>query len=192
MKTADKLTSLRLVLAPLFFVLYFLPVFFSFRSGGRWVVPVLWVLFVLAELTDMFDGMAARKRKEASDFGKLYDPFADTLLQVTLFFCFVMDRILPALPFLIIVYREFGILFVRNLMLRKGVVMGARIGGKIKTVIYIAAAAAALLASSAGRLDLGEFLFSRLRLIAVVLFGIAALVSLVSFADYFLVYRKQK
>ena len=36
----------------------------------------------------MIDGMVARKRKEVSEFGKLYDPFADTLTQITYFFCF--------------------------------------------------------------------------------------------------------
>jgi phosphatidylglycerophosphate synthase len=38
----------------------------------------------------MLDGMIARKQGEVSDFGKLYDPFADTLTQITYFLCFVI------------------------------------------------------------------------------------------------------
>jgi CDP-diacylglycerol--glycerol-3-phosphate 3-phosphatidyltransferase len=193
MKLADKVTSVRIILAPLFFALYFLPVLFPSRLAGasRWTIPLLWALFIIAELTDMFDGMAARKRKEVSDFGKLYDPFADTLMQITLFFCFVIDGIFPAALFLLILYREFGIQFIRNLMLRKGIALGARIGGKIKTVLYIAAAALALLAVSFGRLGRDERLYGAVKTAALIVFCVSALISVISFADYFVVYKKE-
>jgi CDP-diacylglycerol--glycerol-3-phosphate 3-phosphatidyltransferase len=194
MTLADKITTLRLILAPLFFIVYFLPVYSPpwFAGGSQWTIPVLWVLFIIAELTDMFDGMAARKRKEVGDFGKLYDPFADTLMQITLFLCFVIDGIFPALLFLLILYREFGVQFIRNLMLRKGIAMGARIGGKVKTVFYIAAAAFALLAVSLRRLGMEETGYGAVKTIALIIFCVSALVSVISFADYFLVYKKER
>jgi CDP-diacylglycerol--glycerol-3-phosphate 3-phosphatidyltransferase len=197
MTLADKITTLRLILAPLFFIVYFLPVFFPpwFANGAQWTVPVLWALFIIAELTDMFDGMAARKRKEVGDFGKLFDPFADTLMQITLFFCFVIDKVFPveaAALFLLILYREFGVQFIRNLMLRKGIVMGARIGGKVKTVIYITAAALALLAVSFRRLGMEGPVYIAARTAALIVFCVSALISVISFADYFLVYKKNK
>jgi CDP-diacylglycerol--glycerol-3-phosphate 3-phosphatidyltransferase len=193
MTLADKITTLRLILAPLLFIVYFLPEFFPpwFAGGSQWTIPVLWVLFIIAELTDMFDGMMARKRKEAGDFGKLYDPFADTLMQITLFLCFVIDGIFPAALFLLILYREFGVQFVRNLMLRKGIAMGARIGGKIKTVFYIMAAAAALLAVSFQRLGLEETRYTAVKTAAVIIFCVSALISVISFADYFFVYKNE-
>jgi CDP-diacylglycerol--glycerol-3-phosphate 3-phosphatidyltransferase len=195
MTLADKITTLRLILAPLFFIVYFLPVFFPpwFANRPHWTIPVLWALFIIAELTDMFDGMAARKRKEAGDFGKLYDPFADTLMQITLFLCFVVDRVFPlesAILFLIILYREFGIQFIRNLMLKKGIAMGARIGGKIKTVLYIIAAAAALLAVSFRRFNIEEPAYIAVKTAALIIFCLSALISIISFADYFFVYKK--
>jgi CDP-diacylglycerol--glycerol-3-phosphate 3-phosphatidyltransferase len=194
MTLADKITTLRLILAPLFFIIYFLPDFpvSGFENAGPWTVPVLWALFIIAELTDMFDGMAARKRKEVGDFGKLYDPFADTLMQITLFLCFVIDEIFPAALFLLILYREFGVQFIRNLMLRKGVTMGARIGGKIKTVSYIVAAALALLAVSFRRLGMEEPVYITAQTGALIVFCVSVLISVVSFADYFLVYKKNK
>jgi CDP-diacylglycerol--glycerol-3-phosphate 3-phosphatidyltransferase len=194
MTLADKITTLRLILAPFFFIIYFLPVFPVpwFENVSPWTVPALWVLFIMAELTDMFDGMAARKRKEVGDFGKLYDPFADTLMQITLFLCFVVDGIFPAALFLIILYREFGVQFIRNLMLRKGIAMGARMGGKIKTVFYIGAAAAALLAVSFRRLGMEEAVCNALKTAALIIFCISALISVISFADYFFMYKKTK
>jgi CDP-diacylglycerol--glycerol-3-phosphate 3-phosphatidyltransferase len=199
MTLANKMTTLRIVLAPVFFIVYMIPLWVSSffhpeavlaAELSRWTVPVLWVLFVVSELTDLLDGMAARMRKEVSDFGKFYDPFADVLVQVTYFLCFVSTGIFPAALFLLVLYREIGILFIRNLMLRKGIAMGARMGGKIKTVTYILAGALALLAVSVQRLGLGEPVFLVTGRIATAVFLVSVLFSLLSFADYFSVYRK--
>jgi CDP-diacylglycerol--glycerol-3-phosphate 3-phosphatidyltransferase len=190
MKLADKVTSVRIILAPIFFVIYLLPHLFpSVSFGTIWTVPVLWSLFIVSEITDMLDGMIARKRKEVSDFGKFFDPFADTLVQVTYFFCFVIDKILPSLLFLAVLYREFSILFIRNLMLRKGVALGARISGKIKTITYILAGAFALSASTVKRLGLNDLYYRIVCGISVVIFLISVIMSLLSFFDYYRVYK---
>ena len=49
---------------------------------------VLWVLFVVIELSDVFDGMVARRRQIVSDLGKLLDPFADVVSRLTYFIVF--------------------------------------------------------------------------------------------------------
>jgi CDP-diacylglycerol--glycerol-3-phosphate 3-phosphatidyltransferase len=192
MTLADKITTSRLFLAPFFFIVYLLPVFFPpwFVNGSQWTVPVLWALFIVSEISDMIDGKVARRRKEVSDFGKLFDPFADTLVQITYFLVFVIDGIFPAALFLVVLYREFSILFIRNLMLKKGIAMGARMGGKIKTVTYIVAGAVALLVVSAQRLGFGESVLFILQKSALTIFLISVIISLVSFADYLSVYRK--
>jgi CDP-diacylglycerol--glycerol-3-phosphate 3-phosphatidyltransferase len=188
MTCADRVTALRLVLAPVFFIVYFLPRFLE-ASDTAWTIPVLWAVFVVSELSDMLDGQLARRLHQGSDFGKLFDPFADTLTQLTCFLCFVIDGILPAIFYLLILYREYSVLFIRNLMLKEGVVMGARIMGKVKTLIYILSAALALLVLSLSRLGLGTGFIAGLRLGAQVVFSISALVSVISFVDYLLVYR---
>ena len=201
MTLADKITSVRLILAPVFFVIYLLHRFFpsfavlsgsgeALLTGALWTVPVLWILFVGSEITDLLDGMIARKRGETSDFGKLYDPFADTLTQLTYFFCFVIDGILPPLLFLAVLYREFSVLFVRNQMLAKGVTLAARMGGKIKTVTYVLAGALALMASSVLRLGLSSELYRVLSLSAGAIFIISVIIAIVSFFDYVSVYIK--
>ena len=192
MTLADKITFLRIILAPVFFIIFLLPSFFPFLfpSGSGWTVPVLWIIFIGCGFSDMLDGMVARKRKETSDFGRLFDPFADTLMQITIFFCFVIDDLFPSVLFLLVLYREFSILFVRNLMLKKGVVMGARIGGKIKTVTYIVAGGMALLTVSLKRLALFDFLHPYLKTAAIILFLISVIFSIISFFDYVSVYRE--
>jgi CDP-diacylglycerol--glycerol-3-phosphate 3-phosphatidyltransferase len=205
MTSADKVTSIRVVLAPVFFVIYLLPVFdppfglsriwFSAEGaevfrGFRWTVPVLWLIFAVSEITDLIDGKLARSRNEVSDFGKFYDPFADTLVQVTNFLCFVMDGILPVALLLPALYREFSVLFIRNLMLRKGVAMGARMGGKIKTVVYIVSGALALLAASFKRLGQTGAVFRWTRAAAIALFLAGVALAIISFLDYISVYRK--
>ncbi|MDR1931053.1 MAG: CDP-diacylglycerol--glycerol-3-phosphate 3-phosphatidyltransferase [Treponema sp.] len=191
MRVADKISAVRIVLAPIFCIVYLLPGSGS-APGAPWTVPVLWIIFIVSELTDMLDGMAARRLGEVSDFGKLFDPFADTLVQLSYFLCFVLEGILPVFLFLVVLYREFGVLFLRNLMLRKGVAQGARMGGKIKTVSYIAAGAAALAASSLRRLGFPwetERVFFILSRAAPVLFAVSVFFAALSFADYVRVYR---
>jgi CDP-diacylglycerol--glycerol-3-phosphate 3-phosphatidyltransferase len=198
MTLADKISSLRLVLAPFFFVVYLLPQWFPAQSGvlAPATIPVLWALFIISEISDLLDGKIARSRGEVSDFGKLYDPFADTLVRITYFLCFVLDGILPAVLLAVVIYREFGILFLRLQMMKKGIAMGARWGGKIKAVSYMIAGAFALLAASALRLGLDRFfslpvsLFFCFRLAARIVFTLSVLIAVLSFLDYMAVYRK--
>jgi len=191
MNLADKFTLLRIILAPVFFLVYFthtlLPVHFA--GEAVWTVALLWVIAVFAEFTDMFDGMAARRLNQSSDFGRLFDPFADTIMQITGFLCFVIDGIFPVFLFLVVLYREFGIMFIRNLMLKKGVTMGARTSGKVKTVTYITAAAIALFYSSLQRLGALESFQPVVKIAAIAVFSLSVFFSVLSFFDYLSAYR---
>ena len=189
MSLPDRLTFLRVILAPLFFIVYFLPALLPLQFSAVLLVSLLWIIFIVSEITDMLDGMAARRLNQGSDFGKLFDPFADTLMQLTIFLCFVIDGIFPAILFIVVLYREYGILFMRNLMLRKGVTMGARMGGKIKTVTYIAAGALALLHVSLVRLDAAETAQPVVKIAAIAVFCVSVIFSVTSFLDYLTVYR---
>jgi len=197
MNLANKLTLSRIILAPAFFVFYLLPEFFPdlFINGQDWTILVLWIIFIISEITDYFDGLAARKLKLTSDFGKLFDPFADTLVQLTCFLCFLIDGIwdggiLPAILFLIVIYREFGILFIRNLMLKNGITLGARMAGKIKTVLYIFAAGTTLLAASFERLNINQNLLPYIKFGALLIFAFSVLMAVISFIDYLILYKK--
>jgi len=198
MNLANKLTLSRIIFAPVFFIFYLLPRFYPslFVSGTGWTIPVLWIIFIVSEITDYLDGLAARRLNLTSDFGKLFDPFADTIVQLTCFLCFIIDGIypvngiFPAILFLIILYREYCILFLRNLMLKKGIAMGARIGGKTKTVAYIITVGVSLLAATVERLAVWESFLLYIKIGALILFVISVILAVISFIDYYIIYLK--
>ena len=86
---------------------------------------------------DFIDSLDQAKIK--TDLGKVMDPFADTLSHLTFFVCFMSRGIMPVWAFIIIMWREFSILFMRMLMMRAGKAMPANIWGKSKTVLYAVA-----------------------------------------------------
>jgi len=183
MKLSNFFTSIRIVLAPIFYFLFFFPGWIGY--GGELSVFLLIPLFIFMEFTDYLDGYYARKLKQVSDFGKLFDPFADVMANITVLFCFVLAGYLPAILFLIILYREMGILFIRMLARGKGITIGARKGGKTKTVLYIVAAGFSLAIESVVRLhfSLGGYV-SVARMINLGLYSVAVIVSVLSFVDY--------
>ena len=138
MKVSNRFTLARALFAPVFYVIFNLPVWLNSASlsfVSAWVMIPLLALF---ELTDYWDGHYARKNNEVSDFGKIFDPFADVILNLTVFACAVASGYMPMTLFILILYREFTQSFLRMAALKKGIAIAARKGGKFKTVFYIA------------------------------------------------------
>jgi CDP-diacylglycerol--glycerol-3-phosphate 3-phosphatidyltransferase len=193
MQTATKFTFCRIFCAPAFFILYFLPFWFQkapilLSISVFTMVPLL----IFAELTDYFDGKYARKHNQVSNFGKVFDPFADVFLNVTVFFCLVLSGYMPAFILLLIIYREISMTFIRLVAIQEGVAIGARKGGKTKTVLYIISCFAALAIESALRLGLikqRDPLVEPGKIVCVVLFSICLAVSYISFADYLICFK---
>ncbi len=183
MSLANIFTASRIVLAPFFLILFFLPEWTGFSP--RLSVLILIPLFTFMEFTDFLDGYFARKTKSVSDFGKLFDPFADVLANITVLLCFMIAGYLPVLLFIIILYREMSIMFVRMLASRNGVAIGARKGGKTKTVMYIVAAGFSLAIETAVRFNIAfPFSIEVLRWINLGLYCLAVLLAIASFIDY--------
>ena len=135
MNLPNRLTVLRLVLVPVFLIAFIVSQ--SLPSLSVVATIITFVCYVVAELTDLLDGKIARKRGLVTDLGKVMDPFADTLSHVTYFLCFLSYGIMPLWAFIIIMWREYGILFVRMLLAKyAGKSMPANIFGKAKTVLY--------------------------------------------------------
>ncbi len=188
MNLADALTASRLVMAPVFFVVYMWSGSFGLPPSAS--VVILLTLFVLIEVSDLLDGMAARAQKTVSSFGKLFDPFADVFARLTYFVCFSFTGIMPLWIFLIIMYREFCQLFLRQLLAEKGVTMGARKGGKTKAVFYMIAGAASLVLWSVNSLGVLIAYQDLLSTTVFVLYCVAAILSVGSFLDYIIQFRK--
>ena len=134
MTTANKLTVLRLILVPFFFIWFFVPAFTGIP--GVLYAVVLVVLYAVAELTDLLDGKIARASGQVTDLGKVMDPFADVMSHLTYFTCFLVSGLMPVWAFAVIMWREFSQSFLRMLMMGKGKPMAANIFGKAKTCLY--------------------------------------------------------
>ena len=111
MKTSNKFTLARIIAAPMLFVLYFLPRWLGLLDGSAaatLLAAALVPLLGAAEITDYFDGSFARAHNEVSDFGKMFDPFADVFLHLSMFTCFVFSGLMHPALFVLILYREFS------------------------------------------------------------------------------------
>lgn len=190
MKLSDKFTTMRIAFAPIFFLLYNVPLWFSNETLLRISAFLMIPLLAIFELTDFFDGFFARKKGEVSDFGKLFDPFADVMLNLTIFLCVTRSistiSYMPLLIFVFILYREFTMTFIRMVAISKGTAIGARKGGKLKTVFYITSGFFAILIESALRLGfkIDENILKNLNIVGIVLFSICLFLSYISFFDY--------
>ncbi len=106
------------------------------------------VLFVIASLTDYFDGRIARRRHMITNFGILMDPLTDKILICSAFIAFVGRNLMPAWMVVIIVARELTITGLRLLAASKQVVLAAEGYGKHKTVSQMVAIIALLVLES--------------------------------------------
>ncbi len=182
MTLPNKLTVGRLVMAPLFFIM------FNLRY---WVGPqitvlssiVCLVLFVAIEMTDLLDGKIARHYHLVTDLGKVMDPFGDTLSHLTYFVCFMISGIMPSWVFVVIMYREFSILFIRLLMVSQGHVMPANMWGKSKTVTYAVGGVLGILYLFLASMMEASHLSAFFTCMQVV-FVLSAIASVVSFLNY--------
>lgn len=126
MNLPNKLTVGRIILVP-FFVAALLA---DFPLNNA----VALIIFVMASLTDMFDGKIARKNGLVTDFGKFADPLADKILVLAAFLCFVQFGICDCVAVIIVLFREFSVTSIRLIAASKGKVVAANMWGKAKTV----------------------------------------------------------
>lgn len=130
MTTASKITMVRIALIPvIIFLLYT-----AFVPYGRIMVVLL---FILASVTDAVDGYYARRFKQVTSLGKFLDPLADKLLIISVFVCMIELRIIPAIPVVIIIAREFAVTGLRLIAASDGKVIDASKFGKYKTVAQV-------------------------------------------------------
>lgn len=116
------------------------PIFVGLMSFDYGVCyAVAYVVFVLAALTDYYDGKIARERDLITNFGKLLDPVADKVLITGAYvmLMYVPELQIPAWTVVAIIAREFLITGARLLAAHDGVVIAANRWGKTKTVLQM-------------------------------------------------------
>lgn len=177
---ANALTLSRFALAPVFAAVFGATVLWpSFAIAG---ITLLFVLFLVIELTDVLDGAVARRRDDVSDLGKILDPFADVVSKVTYFTCLVSVGVVPLWFLLIVLYREFGIILIRMILYRDGTALAARRAGKIKTWFYALTAAFGLFLFATG--TLGAAAASWHPIVMLGLLVVTSALSIYSFVTY--------
>lgn len=141
------LTLGRLVLTIVFLVMILLAP--SYYANGEVPFPgfldIAFIIFVIAGLTDMVDGLAARKLKVASKFGRMMDPLADKILVCGAFICFALigepklfslgPVALSVIHFSvagILIAREAYVTILRHVAEARGINFAATVSGKIK------------------------------------------------------------
>ena len=129
MNLPNKLTLLRIIIAPFFMYFFILDSFY-------WSLVALG-LFVVAALTDFIDGYYARRYGIITGFGKFMDPLADKILVSSALIAFIALDYVSPLPVLLIIGREFLITGLRLLVAYSGVVIPPTWWAKIKTFMQI-------------------------------------------------------
>ncbi|MFA5777289.1 MAG: CDP-diacylglycerol--glycerol-3-phosphate 3-phosphatidyltransferase [Parcubacteria group bacterium] len=99
---------------------------------------IIFILFLLASISDWLDGYLSRKWKVVSDFGKVFDPIFDKILTLIFYFFLFSVAGMPKLIFLLLFLREIFIDGLKNYMLAKGIVTPAIKSAKFKTFFQIA------------------------------------------------------
>ena len=157
-----------MILVP-FFVLFILT-----GWGGDANRYICLAIFVVASITDWFDGHLARKNNLVTNFGKFMDPLADKLLVCSALICMIeLDR-LPAWFVIIIIAREFIISGFRLIAAENGVVIAANYWGKFKTTFQMLMIIALIL----------DFQNRYFQMLATALTYIALILTVVSLIDY--------
>ncbi len=131
MNLPNKLTIFRVILIP-FFVFFLLAPYFE--GYGNYIAVAI---FIVASLTDFFDGKIARKYDLVTNFGKFMDPLADKLLVCSAMICLIETRQLAAWIVIVIIAREFIISGFRLVASDNGVVIAASYWGKFKTTFQM-------------------------------------------------------
>lgn len=146
MNLPNRLTLLRVLFIPIIVFVYLFPFAqFNITIGhftiGFVTIPytnlILLVLFVLASITDFFDGYIARKYNKITSFGKFVDPVADKLLVNTLFIILAFSGFVPIIAVIIMIWRDIIVDAIRMMVAEKGKVMSAGYLGKVKTVLQM-------------------------------------------------------
>lgn len=125
MNLANKLTTFRVLCIPIFVV-------FMLIESIPYNYYLAAIVFIVASITDLFDGKIARKYHLVTNFGKFMDPLADKMLVSAALIC-LTPKMIPSWVVIIIISRELFISGFRMLAADQGIALAAGWWGKFKT-----------------------------------------------------------
>ena len=129
------LTIIRFLLIP--FIIFYI-------FTGNYILA--FVFFTISGITDIADGFIARKFNFVSNFGKLMDPLADKLTQITTLGSLAITDIIPIWILIIVLLKEFIMICGASFLYGKDVVVYSKWYGKLATVLFYIAIVSSLIA----------------------------------------------
>ena len=194
MNLPNKLSLLRIILIPVT-LLFMLPIsIYGFEPSG-WNnfinthgLMIAGIVFIIASLTDMFDGKIARKYNLITNLGKFLDSLADKMLVIGVLLAFVEHGRVSAWFVMIICLREFMVTGIRMLASQHGVVMAAKMIGKVKTTFQMIAIIFLMFEPTLNKIC-GLFkvdLSSPIKILGDILFLLCVIMTIISGMDYLL------
>lgn len=190
MNFPTKLTVTRIILSILLIIIMILP----FEEIGI-DMPVLRfgidlsikyilcsVLFIVASITDFFDGYLARKNNQVTDLGKMLDAIADKILVNPILIIFAAEGIISPIVPVIVVTRDIVVNAIKMQAASSGKVVAAISSGKIKTASMMVGIVLLFLSDI-------PFIFINIR-IDLLLIYFATIMSLISLFEYYKLNKK--
>lgn len=128
---ANYLTFARIASIPIIVLLLYFP--------GKITAALAMLVFIAASLTDLVDGIVARKYNLVTNMGKFLDPLADKLLIVSVMVMLVANGWLQAWIAIVIIGRELTVTGLRAIASDENVIIAADNYGKLKTIFQVVA-----------------------------------------------------
>lgn len=129
MTLPNQLTILRIVLTPVFVYCFFA----DFHHAREISLGI----FLIAALTDWYDGWLARKFNYITAWGKFWDPIADKILTAGAFLTLVHEGVFMGWPVYIILTRDFMVTIFRAYAEHKGYSFPTSFYAKLKTLLQM-------------------------------------------------------
>ena len=136
MKIPNIITIVRILLAPVFVL--------CFTVDAAWGMPAALGIAITFEVTDLADGIIARRFGQVSDLGKFLDPAADSISRFTAFLCLLSGGYASIWVIVILFWRDSLVAMLRIMGATRSVIISARRSGKIKASVQGTAIIASL------------------------------------------------
>lgn len=144
MNIPNILTIVRLILVPVFIIVFF--------SKVPHAMLISFIIFIVSGLTDFLDGYIARKYNMVTKWGSIADPLADKLMSITVLLCLTIKDIIPMWVLLVIIIKEALMIVGGVILYNKGTFVPAKIYGKIATALFYLAIVCLIFDKNLGRI----------------------------------------
>lgn len=147
MNKANKITMSRIIISIVIILILLFPFheigidFPSYLLKGRVIIDlrhiIVGILFVIASLTDLFDGLVARKYNIVTDFGKMLDAISDKILTNSVLIILACEGKVSTIVTVVIVVRDIVVDSIKMVIGNKGHTVGAIYLAKVKTTVLM-------------------------------------------------------